>query len=468
MARKSLIKFTEYTLPEYSCSQHHEKIAAALERVERGECKRLMIFMPPRHGKSELTSRRFPAWFLGRNPDRQIIACSYNSDLANDFGREVRNIVGNHEYQSVFEGIELAKDSKAADRWHTREGGSYVAAGVGTSITGRGAHILLIDDPVKDREEADSEVSRKKVWNWYTSTAYTRLMPGGAVVLIQTRWHEDDLAGRLKEAEKNGTGDKWEVLELPAIDNRGQALWPAWYPFEVLEQIRSVIGLRDWNALYQQEPTPDEGTYFKRKWFLRYDILPRGLNVYGASDYAVTEDGGDYTVHGVFGIDEFDDIYVLDWYFDQTETIHWIDAYCRLVNKWKPIEWAEEQGQILKSVGPFLKKKIRKTGAYTFRRQFTSAKDKTVRARSIQGRISETFIYWPRKQWADEAIERIIKFPTGTIDDDVDVLSLFGRMMAEVIPGKSNTHVPKKDITATPTFNMLRDLVRKRRLSGRT
>ena len=185
-AKQSLIAFTEYTLPEYRAAQHHRDIAAALEAVERGEIDRLMIAMPPRHGKSELASRRFPSWYMGRNPRKNIITASYNIDLAMDFGREVRNIVASPEYGNVFQ-TALAQDSKAANRWHTNAGGAYVAAGVGTSITGRGAHVLLIDDPLKDREEADSELRRQRVWDWYTSTAYKRLAPGGAVVLIQTR-----------------------------------------------------------------------------------------------------------------------------------------------------------------------------------------------------------------------------------------------------------------------------------------
>ena len=197
-------------------------IAEKLEAVERGEIDRLMINMPPRHGKSELASRRFPAWFLGRHPNKSVIAASYNSDLAADFGRQVRNIVAAREYANLFE-TKLAEDSRAANRWNTDAGGSYVAAGVGTAITGGGADILLIDDPVKDREEADSEIQRQKVWDWYTSTAYTRLAPGGRIIVIQTRWHEDDLSGRLLVEQAKG-GDKWEILELPAITSDGR--WP--------------------------------------------------------------------------------------------------------------------------------------------------------------------------------------------------------------------------------------------------
>lgn len=241
-ARGSLLAFTEHTNPVYKRAQHHAQIAAKLEAVERGEIDRLMIFMPPRHGKSELASKRFPAWCLGKDPRRQIIAASYNSDLANDFGRNVRNIVAEPEFGQVFPSVSLAPDSQAANRMNTNHGGAYVAAGVGTAVTGRGAHIALIDDPFKDREEADSERRRELVWDWYRSTLYTRLMPGGAIVLIQTRWHEDDLAGRLLEQER----DQWEVLELPAIDKAGKALWPEWYDLPALERIKNTIGPREW------------------------------------------------------------------------------------------------------------------------------------------------------------------------------------------------------------------------------
>jgi len=247
-ATETLAAFTEYTFPQYRTAEHHRLICEKLEAVERGEIDRLMIFMPPRHGKSELASKRFPAWYLGRNPDKQVITASYNSDLAGDFGRQVRNIVREQRFRNVFPSVTLAEDSQAANRWNTSAGGSYVAAGVGTAVTGRGAHLLLIDDPVKDREEAESETRRETVYNWYSSTAYTRLMPGGAVILIQTRWHEDDLAGRLLEAEAKG-GDKWDKLILPAILSNGQALWPEWYPIDALNRTKAAIGPRDWSAL---------------------------------------------------------------------------------------------------------------------------------------------------------------------------------------------------------------------------
>lgn len=434
-ATESLIAFTEYTNFGYVSAAHHRLIAQKLEAVERGEIDRLAIFMPPRHGKSELASRRFPAWYLGRNPDRQIIAASYNSDLASDFGREVRNIVASPEYAAVFD-TRLREDSRAAERWNTDQGGSYVAAGVGTAVTGRGAHILLIDDPLKDREEADSEIRRQRVWEWYTSTAYTRLMPGGAVILIQTRWHEDDLAGRLLN---QASGDRWEVLELPALDEAGKALWPEWYNAQSLDRIRAAIGPREWSALYQQRPSPDDGDYFKAEWLRPYDTPParETLRVYGGSDYAVTADGGDYTVHAVVGLDPEGRMYLLDLWRKQASTEEWIEAFCDLVKEWKPIGWAEETGQIRSGVGPFLDRRQRERNAYVVREQFPTRGDKAVRAQSIRGRMALEGLYVPiSASWYPALRSELLSFPAGKHDDQVDALGLVGQLLDQMSNGE--------------------------------
>lgn len=434
-ARESVLAFTQYTNPAYQAADHHRRIAEKLEAVERGEIKRLMILMPPRHGKSELASRRFPAFYIGRNPGKQIIAASYNSDLANDFGREVRNIVASPEFGALFQ-TSLAPDSSAANRWHTDHGGMYVAAGVGTAITGRGADVLLIDDPFKDREEADSELRRQRVWDWYTSTAYTRLMPGGAIVVINTRWHDDDLSGKLLAEAENG-GDQWDVLSLPAIDENGGALWPAWYPLERLEQIRAVLPARDWNALYQQNPIPDDGDYFKADWFGEYDEAPDGLNVYGASDYAVTDKGGDYTEHGVAGVDMNSNLYVLDWWRKQSTSDVWIEAKCDLIIKHKPACWFGEAGPIRRAVEPFLMRRMTDRRAFCRIEWLASIADKPTRARTIQGMASMGKIFLPKHApWKADLLSQLLRFPAGKYDDGVDVLSLFGRGMQHIAPPK--------------------------------
>ena len=424
-ARQSLLSFTEYTNPLYASANHHRLICEKLEAVERGEIDRLMIFMPPRHGKSELASKRFPAWCLGRNPARQIIAASYNSDLANDFGRNVRNIVDEPEFGEVFPNVSLASDSHAANRMNTNKGGAYVAAGVGTAVTGRGAHIALIDDPFKDREEADSERRRDLVWDWYRSTLFTRLMPGGAIVLIQTRWHEDDLAGRLLESE----ADQWEVLELPAIDADGNALWPEWYDERALARIKATIGPREWSALYQQRPQPDEGTFFQRSWFKEWEAKP-ALRYYGSSDYAVTDGDGDYTVHRVWGIDAEGALYRVDGWRGQATSDVWIERKLDLIAKYKPLAWFGEGGVIQKAVEPMLRRRMRERKTFCRLEWLPSVSDKPTRARSFQAMAASGRVYV--EPGAD--LSEFLSFPAGKHDDDVDTASLIGRAIDQAHP----------------------------------
>ena len=400
-------------------------IAQRLEAVERGEIDRLMIFMPPRHGKSELASKRFPAWCLGRDPKRQIIAASYNSDLANDFGRNVRNLVAEPEFGQVFPGVTLAPDSQAANRMNTNHGGTYVAAGVGTAVTGRGAHIALIDDPFKDREEADSERRRDVVWDWYRSTLYTRLMPGGAIVLIQTRWHEDDLAGRLLEQER----DQWEVLELPALHPDRGALWPEWYNEEALRRIKDTIGPREWSALYQQQPQPDEGTFFQRGWFRTWDKLPE-CRFYLTSDFAVTDGGGDYTVLTVWGIASDGDVYRAAQWKGQTTSDVWIEQMLDLVARWKPLAAFGEGGVIQKAVEPMLRRRMRERNVHCRLEWLPSVSDKPTRARSFQAMAATGRVHFE----AGADLSEFLVFPAGKHDDEVDTASLIGRAIDQAHP----------------------------------
>ena len=459
-ARETLLAFTEYTNPSYQAARHHELICAGLEAFARGEVDRLMIFMPPRHGKSELASRRFPAWFLGNNPGKQIIAASYNSELASDFGREVRNIVASPEYRAVFD-VNLAQDSQAANRWHTHKGGMYVAAGVGTAITGRGAHRGLIDDPFKDAEEADSEITRDKVWNWYGSTFYTRLMPKGGICLIQTRWNDDDLAGRLLNEESSG-GDKWHVIELPALKN-GEALWPEWYPVESLERIKANLQPRHWNALYQQNPIPDDGDFFKKGWFRTYDTAPKHLNIYITHDDAVTEDGGDFTEIGVWGVDPDDNLYALDWWSGQETADVWSDVLIDLVIKWGPFAVVGESGPIRRAVEPFLVKRMQQRRAYCRLEWLPSIADKGARARAFQGLASMGKVYLPKTDWADDLMRQLLRFPAGVYDDKVDTCGLMGRAINQTWAPKPPKIEEKDDPMRRPTLDEMLKRKPKRR-----
>ncbi len=424
-ARRGLIPFTNYTNPSYQPANHHRLIADKLEAVERGEIDRLMIFMPPRHGKSELASRKFPARYLGLHPSRHVIAASYNSDLAKDFGRDVKHLMLGPEFGDIYPGVRLRDDSQAADRMNTEQGGAYYAVGVGTATTGRGAHLAIIDDPLKDREEADSQNTREKVWDWYRSTLFTRLMPGGAIVLIQTRWHEDDLAGRLLEAQPG----QWDVLELPAIDKAGQALWPEWYPRDVLDRIRDTIGPREWSALYQQQPQPDEGTYFQREWFKTWRKLPQ-LRVYGTSDYAVTEGGGDYTVHTVWGVDADDNIYRIAKWSGQTAADEWIERKLDLIAKYKPLAWFGEGGVIRKAIEPMLTRRMRERKIFCRMEWIASVADKPTRARGFQSRAAMGKVFF--EPGAD--LSEFLMFPAGKHDDEVDTASLLGQALDQAHP----------------------------------
>ena len=439
-----LIAYAAYQWPGYRDASHHRLIARHLEAVERGEITRLMITMPPRHGKSMLASEFFPAWYLGRNPDHYVVTATYAQDLADDFGRKVKNQIQEESFAAVFPNVRLADDSKSAKRFHidgsdggveytTGQKGAYYAVGIGGPLTGRGAHLLLIDDPVKNREDADSDVVRRKTKDWYTSTAYTRLMPGGRVVVIQTRWHESDLAGWLLEDHAH---EGWVVLNLPAIGTDGEALWPEQYSVDALERIKRALPQRDWSALYMQQPQPDEGTFFQRDWFQEWKTKPQ-LNIYGSSDYAVTADGGDYTVHRVWGVDHENNIYRIAGWRGQTTSDVWIEQQLDLIAAYKPLAWFGEAGVIQKAIEPMLRRRMIERKAFCRLEWLSSIHDKATRARGFQSRAAMGTVYF--EPGAD--IAEFLQFPAGKHDDDVDCASLIGRALDDVHPAIVRTVV---------------------------
>ena len=437
--RRIRASLTEWCrLNGYEPARHHELIIAELEAIARGEIDRLALFLPPGSAKSTYGSVLFPPWYLARRPDAAIIAASHTAELAERWGRKVRNLIAEHSLEL---GISVAGDNKAAGRWETSAGGEYFAAGVGGAIAGRRADLAVIDDPVRSREDADSKKVRDAQWDWYKFDLLTRLKPGAAIVLIQTRWHEDDLAGRILSEE----GDRWRVISLPmeAEDNDplgrrpGDPLWPEWFT----DQMRSDAKRdpRVWSALYQQRPVPDDGAYFLRDWLRPVEQLPplETLRVYGGSDYAVTADGGDYTVHVVVGVDPEDRIYVLDVWRRQAASDEWVEAWCDLVRKWRPIEWAEETGQIKAGVGPFLDRRARERRAYCYRRQFPTRGDKAVRAQSIRGRAAMGGLYLPvHAPWRAEFESELLRFPAAPHDDQVDALGLVGQLLDTMLSGR--------------------------------
>jgi predicted phage terminase large subunit-like protein len=428
-AKRSLERYIDYVGLGFKPAAHHRLLLSELEAVERGDTPKLMVCMPPGSGKSYYSSAVFPSWFLGRNPEKSVIAGSHTYDLAERFGRRVRNLYASPAHRGVFK-VGVAEDNKAAGSWSTEKGGEYFAIGVGGAVAGRRADLGLIDDPVKNREDADSERSRDRVWDWYVNDFVPRLKPGAAQIVVMTRWHEDDLGGRILEREAK----EWRLIELPMeaypddILGRkaGERLWPDWFTAEQVETAK--LDTRSWNALYQQRPATEEGDYFKAAWFATWAALPDNLIRYGASDYAVTEGGGDYTEHGIFGVDPWSNIYVLDWWREQAPSNVWIEAQCDLILRHQPGCWFGEAGAIKRAIEPYLLKRMAERRAFCRVEWLPSMADKTVRARSFQALASMGKVFMPQNaRWKAELVGQLTRFPAGKYDDGVDVCSLIGR-----------------------------------------
>lgn len=380
-----------------------------------------------------LASEFFPAWYLGLHADHQIIHSTYAQELSDGFGRKVRNQIGGDVYRHIFPGISLASDSAAAARFHTGAGGVYHGVGVGGAATGRGAHLLLIDDPIKGREEAESELQRQKIKDWYTSVAYTRLMPGGAIVVIQTRWHEDDLAGWLL-AEHQHEG--WEVIDMPAINDAGEALWPESYPIERLQQIRETVGPRDWEALYQQRPRPVGGGEFKRHWMQHYgQVNPRGMNVVMLVDPASGKrETNDYTSMWIVGLGDDNNYYVLDVVRDRLNLTERAEMVFRLHRHWKPIEVRYERYGMMADI-EYLRQEMDRRNYRFAIREVAGATRKEDRIRRLIPLFERNRFWFPTElTYTDSAGKTVdlvrefvetefLAFPVSRHDDMLDALA---------------------------------------------
>jgi len=457
--------------PRYDAGWVHNDIARRLERfsddVAKGLSPRLMLLMPPRHGKSELASRMFPAWHLGRHPDHEIIACSYNVSLAMAFSRKVKDVLNDPAYHSVFS-TRLNPNNQSVEEWGlsgTR--GGYVAAGVGGGITGKGAHVLLIDDPIKNAEEADSPETREKLWDWYGSTAYTRLAPGGGVLVIQTWWHDDDLAGRLQIAMKaDEEADQFEVVKYPAIAEddeyldtstdmilnaasieelqkpqaqcpahlrllrrKGEALHPQRYDTIKLNRIRKTIPTRFWSALYQQNPVPDEGAYFTKDQFKTAATPEKErCHVYIAWDFAISEKKqNDYTVGTVLLHDEDDLLHVAEVVrFKTQDSFYMVEAILNLAERWasRSLVLGFEDGQIYKAISALITKRMRERRMFPAVEVLTPITDKMARARPLQGRMQQGMVIFAENApWYETVRNEMLRFPAGVHDDCVDSLA---------------------------------------------
>ncbi len=426
--RYDLIDFSIITNRQYKPNWHHNQIAEKLEAVEAGKLKRLMIFMPPRAGKSQLATINFPAWYLGRNPDKEVITVSYSGELALDFGSKTRDLVRDEVYNLIFN-LSLREDEKAKGKWRTKQGGYYISMGIGGTITGRGADILLIDDPIKNREEAESEVYRNKVWDFYTSTAYTRLNPGGAVIIILTRWHLDDLAGRLLKKERQN----WEVIEFPAIAikdekyrKQGEPLWPSRYSLEEYEKTKETIGIINWNALYQQRPILSENQEFKPYWF-KYRTQEE-LNILETRNFITIDTAiskkasADYTGICRNFVDK-ENKWNIKTNKLRINPKELIDLLFTLYEKDRPEKIGIEKTIYLQAIKPFLDDEMRKRNKFLpIVELLHNQIQKETRIRGIIPRYESGSIIHIENECGDLE-EEALSFPLGAHDDVLDSLA---------------------------------------------
>lgn len=476
LSRRRLLPFTQRINPRYMAGWVHEDICRRLEKfsddVAKGLSPRLMLLMPPRHGKSELASRMFPAWHLGKYPDHEIIASSYNVGLAMSFSRKVKEVLEDPSYHSVFE-TRLNPNFQGAEEWGVaNQRGGYVAAGVGGGITGKGAHVLTIDDPIKNAEEADSADNREKLKDWYDSTAYTRLAPGGGVLIVQTWWHDDDLAGRLQVAMANDEeAEQFVVVKYAAIAEtdefldydtdlivaeaptngkllrlKGEPLHGERYDIQKLNRIKKTIQPRFWSALYQQNPVPDDGAYFLKENFRRGELpAVKNSNVFIAFDFAISEkQQNDYTV-GIVGLQDYDDLlHVADMVrFKSGDSLFIVEAILNLTARWysPSLVLGFEDGQIWRAIEALLKKRMRERKVYPSIVVLKPISDKMARARPLQGRMQQGMVSFSDKgEWYDACRTEMLRFPAGVHDDQVDALA----WMTQMAIGREPPQKPKK------------------------
>lgn len=454
--------------PLYKPGWVHRDICARLERFSQDvideKSPRLMLLMPPRHGKSTIASQTFPAFHLGKRPTHEVINVGYNLDLPTRFSRRVRDILQSEEYNKVFPDTLLDMKSQGVEAWLTTERGGFTAAGRGGGITGKGAHVLVVDDPLKNMEEADNFDIREKLEDWYYSTAYTRLAPGGGILIIETMWHDDDLAGRmLAKMANDPDAEVFEVVRYPAISTKyeyrhpetldmtytdvpesgdselellrapGEALHPARYPLEFLNRVRtSGMPPRVWSALYQQDPVPEEGLCFTSDMFHYAPNQPskEHKRYYIAWDFAISEkQRADFTVGVCLMQDEKDNLYLVDLVRFQAGTERIVDEFISMIKRWSGItgcniQLGVEDGQIWKAIKSTIKQRMKEEKAYISIEVLQAITEKKSRATALEGRMSHgRFWFIDGKPWNKEATRELQRFPAGRNDDIVDAMS---------------------------------------------
>jgi len=433
-ARTDFLEFVRMMWPSFIAGKHHKTMADAFEQVAKGELKRLIINMPPRHTKSEFASYLFPAWYLGQYPERKVIQTAHTAELAVGFGRKVRNLIQGEDFQNVFSGIELSSDSKAAGRWNTNKKGDYFAIGVGGAVTGKGADVLIIDDPHSEQEAQQGQFNPEvydRVYEWYTSGPRQRLQPGGAIIIVMTRWSKRDLTGQIikRSAEIEGT-DEWKVIELPAIMPSGKSLWPEFWKLQELEAIKAEIPVSKWNAQYQQNPTSEEGALIKREWWneWEYDEPPMCQAILQSWDTAFLKtQRSDYSACTTWGI-----FYHQDINGGATPNLILLDAYKEKLEfpelKQLAYEkyWEYEPDQLIvekKASGAPLIFELRAMGLPVTEFTPSRGQDKIARVNAVTDLFASGVIWHPPTKGAYDVIEECASFPSGEHDDYVDSVS---------------------------------------------
>jgi predicted phage terminase large subunit-like protein len=426
----TFLEFIDHVYPGYKVGNHHRRLAKIFEAIANGEKKRVIVNIAPRHGKSELISYLAPAWFLGKYPHKKIIMASHTADLAVNFGRRVRNLVGSDAYKDVFPDVELQADSKSASRWGTNHNGEYFAIGVGGALAGRGADLFIIDDP---HSEQDAKLGRADVflpaWEWFQSGPIQRLMPGGAIIVVMTRWSKLDLTGQIvNQMIKQDGVDDWEVVEFPAIieDKEGNeaSLWPEFWPLEELQAKKAALDVRYWNAQYLQNPVSEEGALIKREWWKIWeDEDPPSceftiMSLDAAQEANTRADYNSLTTWGVFFNEETNNynIILLNAIKERLEFPELKELMLREYKDWEPDALIVEK----KSNGAALYQEMRRMGIPLG--EFTPGKgqDKISRVNSVADLFRSGIVWAPDKRWAHELIEECNDFPSGANDDQVD------------------------------------------------
>lgn len=452
-------RFIGNQLDEEPAKHHLVLIHALQEVVDRvvtarktktfGAGPRLAVLMPPGSAKSTYSSVRLPPWFLAQMQNLCILACSYNGTLADRFGRQGRGLV---DLYSTVLGYQLSQDSKAAGEWETSNQGRYFCAGVGSGIAGHRADLGLIDDPIGSIEDADSELMRDKAWDWYEYDFEPRLKPGAAVVLVMTHWHEDDLWGRIK---KHRAHENWVVIRIPMIAETkddvlarapGERLWQEWFTQEQVDTARK--NPRKWNGPYQQNPTPEEGDFFKREWLHGYEPqdLPDNLQIYSAGDFAISKrDEANSTVMGSGGVDSKGNLYILpDIFWEQASADRIVDGMIAMFQRRKPLLMRAEKGHISMSLAPFIRKRQRDERIFAVIEEYVPSKDKRTRARPVQGMMELGMVFFPKfATWWPQAEHQLISFDNSGEDDFVDFLAHLGALVDRMFGSR-----PKKDLFA--------------------